>query len=92
MVSDFSLNGNSMIAEQGIWLYNGCIISLRGGCRYMRIAICDDDSQDLLQIALLVEAYRNSRKAHLVYISFESAPSFLPPWIRKIMTYCFWMF
>ena len=33
----------------------------------MRIAICDDDSQDLLQIALLVEAYRNSRKAHLVY-------------------------
>lgn len=49
----------------------------------MRIAICDDDSQDLLQIALHVEAYRNSRKADLTYISFESATELIASMERE---------
>lgn len=43
----------------------------------MRIAICDDNSQDLRQIAKVVEAYRNSRKADLVYVNFHSAAELL---------------
>lgn len=43
----------------------------------MRIAICDDDSQDLLRITSLVEAYRNDLKADLTYISFQSAAELL---------------
>ncbi len=39
----------------------------------MRIAICDDDKQELLRIASLVEAYRRERKAELSYLSFQSA-------------------
>jgi DNA-binding LytR/AlgR family response regulator len=44
---------------------------------YLKIAICDDDSQDLLRIASLVEAYRNARKEELTYISFQSATELL---------------
>lgn len=43
----------------------------------MKIAICDDDSKELLNIASLVEAYRNARKADLTYISFQSAAELL---------------
>ncbi|NMA65096.1 MAG: response regulator transcription factor [Clostridiaceae bacterium] len=43
----------------------------------MKIAICDDDSQDLLRIASFIEAYRNSRKADFTYISFHSAVELL---------------
>lgn len=43
----------------------------------MKIAICDDDSQDLLRIASLVESYRNIHKADLTYISFQSAAELL---------------
>jgi DNA-binding LytR/AlgR family response regulator len=43
----------------------------------MKIAICDDDHHDLLRIASLVEAYRNTRKAELTYISFQSAAELL---------------
>jgi len=43
----------------------------------MKIAICDDDSHDLLRIASLVETYRNTRKADLTYISFQSASELL---------------
>lgn len=39
----------------------------------MKIAICDDDKRDLLQIAYLLEAYRHDRKAELTYASFLSA-------------------
>lgn len=39
----------------------------------MNIAVCDDDSQDLLQIASLLESYRHNRKADLFYTSFQNA-------------------
>lgn len=39
----------------------------------MRIAICDDDNRDLLQIASLLESYRHERKAELTYASFQNA-------------------
>ncbi len=39
----------------------------------MRIAICDDDHRDLLQIASLLESYRHERKAELTYASFQNA-------------------
>lgn len=43
----------------------------------MRIAICDDDNGDLLQVASLLEAYRHARKAELTYVSFQSATELL---------------
>ena len=43
----------------------------------MKIAICDDDKRDLLQIATLLEAYRHDRKAELSYVSFQSATELL---------------
>lgn len=43
----------------------------------MRIAICDDDNKDLLQIASLLESYRNSRKVQLSYVSFQNAMDLL---------------
>jgi DNA-binding LytR/AlgR family response regulator len=43
----------------------------------MRIAICDDDKGELLQIATLVEAYRHQRKAELIYTSFQNATDLL---------------
>ncbi len=39
----------------------------------MKIAICDDDSRDLLQIASLLEVYRHARKVELSYVSFQNA-------------------
>ncbi|HAF59847.1 MAG TPA: hypothetical protein PLD22_03615 [Bacillota bacterium] len=39
----------------------------------MKIAICDDDRQDLLHIVSLVEAYRDTRKAELTYVCFQNA-------------------
>ncbi len=39
----------------------------------MRIAICDDDHRDLLQIASLLESYRHKSKAELTYASFQNA-------------------
>lgn len=39
----------------------------------MRIAICDDDHRDLLQIASLLESYRHESKAEITYASFQSA-------------------
>lgn len=39
----------------------------------MRIAICDDDSRDLLQIVSLLESYRHENKAELTYASFQNA-------------------
>ena len=39
----------------------------------MRIAICDDDSRDLLQIASLLGSYRHKSKAELTYSSFQNA-------------------
>lgn len=43
----------------------------------MRIAICDDDKRELLQIATLVESYRHKRKAELTYTSFQNAGELL---------------
>jgi DNA-binding LytR/AlgR family response regulator len=43
----------------------------------LRIAICDDDNKDLLQIASLLESYRNSRKVQLSYVSFQNAMDLL---------------
>ena len=43
----------------------------------MKIAICDDDNRDLLQIASLLESYRHDRKAVLSYASFQNATELL---------------
>lgn len=43
----------------------------------MQIAICDDNHFDLLQIATLLESYRNERKAELTYTSFQNATELL---------------
>lgn len=43
----------------------------------MKIAICDDEKRDLLQIASLLEAFRHNRKAELFYLSFQSATELL---------------
>ena len=43
----------------------------------LKIAICDDDKRDLLQIASLLETYRHDRKAELSYVSFQSATELL---------------
>ena len=43
----------------------------------MKIAVCDDDGRDLLQIAFLLESYRNDRKAELTYVSFQNATELL---------------
>lgn len=53
------------------------------GEAFMRIAICDDESRDLLQIALLIEAYRRSRKAEIVCVSFKSAAELLSSMDRE---------
>jgi len=39
---------------------------------WLKVAICDDDSRDLLQIASLLESYRRDRKAELSYVSFQN--------------------
>lgn len=43
----------------------------------MRIAICDDDNGDLLQIAALLERYRHEQKAEFTYASFQNAAELL---------------
>lgn len=43
----------------------------------LKIAICDDDSRDLLQLASLLELYRNDRKAEISYASFQNATDLL---------------
>ena len=43
----------------------------------MRIAICDDDKRELLQIVTLVESFRHERKAELTYTSFQNATDLL---------------
>ncbi len=43
----------------------------------MKIAVCDDEKQDLLQVVSLLEAYRQDRKAELAYASFKSAVDLL---------------
>ncbi len=43
----------------------------------LKIAICDDDKRDLLQIASLLESYRHDRKAELSYVSFQCATELL---------------
>lgn len=43
----------------------------------LKIAICDDDSRDLLQLASLLELYRHDRKAELSYLSFQNATDLL---------------
>lgn len=43
----------------------------------MKVAICDDDSRDLLQIASLLQLYRHVRKADLSYVSFQNAMDLL---------------
>ena len=43
----------------------------------LKIAICDDDKRDLLQIASLLEAYRHDIKAELSYVSFQNATELL---------------
>lgn len=50
---------------------------MRKGAELLRIAICDDDSRDLLQIASLLESYRHDRKAEFSYVSFQSAAELL---------------
>jgi len=47
------------------------------GAEHLKIAICDDDKLDLLQIASLLEAYRHDRKAELSYVSFQNATELL---------------
>jgi len=54
------------------------IITLsKKGAGHLKIAVCDDDNRDLLQIASLLEAYRHDRKAELSYVSFQSATELL---------------
>ena len=36
--------------------------------KQLRIAICDDDNQDLLQITSLVEAYKEKNKTDITFI------------------------
>ncbi len=43
----------------------------------LKIAICDDDSRDLRQIAALLESYRHNRKAAISYVSFRNAVELL---------------
>jgi len=43
----------------------------------LKIAICDDDPRDLLQIASLLESYRKKRKTELSYMSFQNATELL---------------
>ncbi|MDD2483605.1 MAG: LytTR family DNA-binding domain-containing protein [Eubacteriales bacterium] len=43
----------------------------------MKIAVCDDDNRDLLQIVSLLEAYRHDRKADFSYVSFQNATELL---------------
>ncbi len=43
----------------------------------LKIAICDDDSRYLLQVASLLESYRNDRKTWLSYVSFLNATELL---------------
>lgn len=50
---------------------------------YLKIALCDDNSGDLLQIASLLEAYRHSRKAELSYVSFQGATELLASMERR---------
>jgi len=55
------------------------IMYLQSACRgkLMKIAICDDNGQDLQGIVKVVEAYRNSRKVDLAYTSYQSASELL---------------
>lgn len=43
----------------------------------MKIGICDDNGQDLQEIAKVVEAYRSSRKVELTYTCYQSASALL---------------
>jgi len=43
----------------------------------LKIAICDDDSRDLLQIISLIESYQRNRKVELSYMSFQNASELL---------------
>ncbi|HOD92759.1 MAG TPA: LytTR family DNA-binding domain-containing protein [Clostridia bacterium] len=45
--------------------------------KQLRIAICDDDNQDLLQITSLVEAYKEKNKTDITFISFNNATDLL---------------
>ena len=45
----------------------------REGAERLKIAICDDDNRDLLQVASLLESYRHDRKAELSYVCFQNA-------------------
>lgn len=47
------------------------------GADRLKIAICDDDPKDLLQIVSLLESYRHDRKADFYYVSFENATELL---------------
>ncbi len=49
----------------------------QGEVEQLKIAICDDDNRDLLQIASLLESYRHNRKAELSYVSFQNATELL---------------
>ena len=57
----------------------------------MRIAICDDDNQDLLQLASLLETYRHDRKAELSYVSFQSATELLATMDDREYDCSFWI-
>ena len=49
----------------------------KGGDNGLKIAVCDDDNRDLLQIVSLLESYRRDRKAELSYVSFQNATELL---------------
>ena len=54
--------------------YSNMVINFNWGeVEHLRIAICDDDHRDLLQIASLLESYRHESKAELTYASFQNA-------------------
>ena len=55
-----------------------CLRILNGEVsEHLKIAICDDDHCDLLQIASLLEVYRHDRKAEISYVSFQNATELL---------------
>ena len=71
-VVDFDLNGNWQLMKHK--KYSNMVINFNlGEVEYLRIAICDDDHGDLLQIASLLESYRRESKAELTYASFQNA-------------------
>ncbi len=62
------------------------------GVVFVKIAVCDDDSQVLLRVLSKLAAYREQRQADLPVRALRMLWICLRPWNAKIMTFCFWMY